>query len=226
MEEHLIQQVRKQLARQVDIDTNVAPIDVQDIATDLNTSVPRVNRALRDLERKKNEIRRHFGPDHKPFKANILPKFYENTVENMRNTINDHPKENSYDIRYAENRNTYSDTNYVVRPMLPKYSKNIFAVSDPVSEESNFPAVLSACPTIYAYGRLLSDRSENPMPFVENVAVIHSQAKPLVTESLRMFNAVSYVSGLLTPDQRQMMLDILKGKRVEHNHFSKEIVSD
>jgi hypothetical protein len=86
--------------------------------------------------------------------------------------------------------------------------------------------VLSACPTIYAYGRLLSDRNENPMPFVENVAVIHAQAKPLVTEALRMFNAVSYVSGLITADQRKTMMDILKGKRVEYNHFSKEIVSE
>ena len=224
MEEHLIQQVRKRLAQQVDIDTNVAPINVQDIANDLNTSVPRVNRALRDLERKKNEIRRHFGQDHKPVKANILPKFYETTVENMTN--HDNKKENSYDIRYAENRNTYSDTNYVVRPMLPQYSKNIFVNAESTTSGSEFPAVLSACPTIYAYGRLLSDRNENPMPFVENVAVIHAQAKPLVTEALRMFNAVSYVSGLITADQRKTMMDILKGKRVEYNHFSKEIVSE
>lgn len=67
--------LRKKLGETAD-PSNFAPINIVALATEFNTSVARVTRAARDLDRKTKEIHRHYDTNGKLFAARLLPQFF------------------------------------------------------------------------------------------------------------------------------------------------------
>jgi len=67
--------LRKKLGETAD-PSHFAPINIDALAREFNTSSTRVLRAARDLERKTKEIRRHYDTSGKLFAARLLPQFF------------------------------------------------------------------------------------------------------------------------------------------------------
>jgi hypothetical protein len=219
-EDPLIMQMRDKLQQLADPHTDLAIVNIPQLAVDLQTSATRVARALRDLDRRKDEIRRQFVSEKKIVHVTLLPKFFV-SFRNARR-YNGEEMEPSYEVHVTDARISTSSTS-TIRPILPPL-RNVFQRED--TELARYPKILSTCPTIYAYGRALSGRVETPMPFLENVTVVHASARPLVTEALRAFNALSYVTPLLSAEQRDTLMEILRGKKTQHNQFSHDLVSE
>lgn len=219
-EDPLIIQMRNKLQELADPHTDLAIVNIPLIAVDLQTSATRVARTLRDLDRRKDEVRRQFVSEKKIVHVTLLSKFFVS----FRNTRRYSGKktEPSHEVRVTDARIATSSTS-TIRPILPQL-RNVLQRED--AELARYSKILSTCPTIYAYGRALSERVETPMPFLESVTVVHASAKSLVTEALRAFNALSYVAPLLSAEQRDTLMEILRGRKVQHNQFSRNPASE
>lgn len=125
--------LRKKLGETAD-PSHFAPINIDALAREFNTSSTRVLRAARDLERKTKEIRRHYDTSGKLFAARLLPQFFvrydwtvnpnETSTRKEKTAVNnnDHvdPVMNSV-------RNPFDNQNRVntyVRPSLDNNSEN------------------------------------------------------------------------------------------------------
>ena len=125
--------LRKKLGETAD-PSHFAPINIDALAREFNTSSTRVLRAARDLERKTKEIRRHYDTSGKLFAARLLPQFF--VRYDVTSSLNEKPtrKENTT-VNNNDNidpvlnsvRNPFDNQNRAntyVRPLLDNNSEN------------------------------------------------------------------------------------------------------
>lgn len=225
-ENTLVQKMREHLAWMAKA-SNPTPLDVQLLSVKFNTTVPRVTRALRYLEKLKNEIHRKKNIFGTPVEVQVLPKMLLNTISYEKDTaMNDKDKkDNAVSNNYQFIQDGYSpppETNYrnqnttrlnmneknfdvSIKPIL----NNTFSIeSEPATNE-----IGDFLPIIVNYGMLLTYQSQqkNNSGLVVNSVTVKPEAVELIEESLRCFNALDYVYASLNGTQRRVIEGILKG---------------
>ena len=229
-EDTLVQKMREHLAWMSKA-SNPTPLDVQLLSVKFNTTVPRVTRALRYLEKLKNEIHRKKNIFGTPVEVQVFPKMLLNTISHEKddvmnekdknsNTVSNNyqfiqdgyvpPSETSY-RNMNTNRLNINEKNFDVsiKPILnTTFSADAQNDKNPATNE-----IGDFLPVIVDYGMLLTYQSQqkNNPGLVVNSVTVKPEAVALIQESLRCFNALDYVYANLNGTQRRVIEGILKG---------------
>ncbi|NBV84064.1 hypothetical protein EBR57_08095 [bacterium] len=237
-DETLVQQVRERLAEMAR-KSNPTPLNVHVLSQQFNTTVPRVTRALRYLEKLKNEIRREKAIAGTPIEILVFPKMFTkvdskkekivmqdinkpvNNSQNRRRFVQDeYSYRNVNTNRIADNEKHFDVS---VSPVL----KNTFTPDAQNSSNRATNEIGDFLPVIVDYGMLLTYKSQQKknMGLVVNSVTIRPEAAELIQESLRCFNALDYVYERLDGTQRRMVDGILKGVST-YGRFTNYVSSD
>ena len=229
-EDTLVQKMREHLAWMAKA-SNPTPLDVQQLSVKFNTTVPRVTRALRYLEKLKHEIHRKKNIFGTPVEIQVLPKMLLNTISHEKDAV----------MNDRENKNTHPSNNYqflqdgYLPPLETSYRNenttrlnmnekkfdvsiapilnNTFSPDTQNSKNRATNEIGDFLPVIVDYGMLLTYQSQqkNNPGLIVNSVTVKPEAVALIQESLRCFNALDYVYESLNGTQRRVIEGILNG---------------
>ncbi|NBV35851.1 MAG: hypothetical protein EBR94_01055 [Bacteroidetes bacterium] len=230
--------LRRKLGETAD-SSNFAPINIDALAREFNTSNTRVLRAARDLERKTKEIRRHYDTNGKLFAARLLPQFFvrfdwtvkpkEAFIRKESTAVNNNDNMESV---MNSTRNPFENnvrSNAYVRPMLdsmsdhnskkPFPSPDMSLRGDTNTAGATFtganntikaPVDVTVSDMLPIISQYASVLSTN-LSLLKEPPQIDPAAQTLVREALRAHEALKIACSLLSPEHRSRVFAVLRG---------------
>lgn len=232
--------LRKKLGETAD-PSNFAPVNIDALAREFDTSNVRVARAARDLERRTKEIRRHYDTNGKLFAARLLPQFFtrydwaitiseisprkemklmdtnnndlnDSVLNSVRNPYDNHNRVNNYVRPSLDNKNENAPPRTFSSTIGPKLS---------LRAENTSMAPVDAGPSVNTNEASISDMMPVISQYVSVLSTtlsllkeppqIDPAAQTLVRESIRAHDALKLAYALLLPEHRSRVLAVLRG---------------